>query len=157
MASIQQLLYRPPLQRLFPFNASLEKGLVHEDTDSISSPHIRNNHCETGLRREMTAGSTLKAVNAAGSISIPPELFEELYLWPQTCSVRLLILLYYIANLLNRGLLGYLLSLGPLSYDLMGWRGTTNGDAGIATYFFFGGLLMVLGGIGEVMISSSNL
>ena len=38
----------------------------------------------------------------------------------------------------------------PLSCDLIGWRGTTNGDAGIATYFFFGGLLMVLGGTGEV-------
>jgi len=35
----------------------------------------------------------------------------------------------------------------------MGWRGTNGpavGDAGIATYAFFGGLLMVLGGIGEV-------
>jgi hypothetical protein len=35
----------------------------------------------------------------------------------------------------------------------MGWRGTggpTAGFAGVATYFFFGGLLMILGSIGEV-------
>ena len=35
----------------------------------------------------------------------------------------------------------------------MGWRGTngpTVGAAGIATYFFFGGLLMIIGSIGEV-------
>jgi uncharacterized protein len=35
----------------------------------------------------------------------------------------------------------------------MGWRGAGgSGAAGIATYFFFGGLLMILGGVGEVSI-----
>lgn len=39
----------------------------------------------------------------------------------------------------------------PLSMDLMGWRGAGgNGAAGIGTYFFFGGLLMIMGSIGEV-------
>ena len=50
-------------------------------------------------------------------------------------------------------MLGFLVCLGPLSCDLMGWRGTngpTVGAAGTATYFFFGGLLMILGSIGEV-------
>jgi hypothetical protein len=34
---------------------------------------------------------------------------------------------------------------------LMGWRGASNtGAADIGAYFFFGGLLMILGSIGEV-------
>lgn len=50
------------------------------------------------------------------------------------------------------GLIGFLLSLTPLACDLMGWRGSgsENGAAGIGAYFFFGGLLMVLSGVGEV-------
>lgn len=35
----------------------------------------------------------------------------------------------------------------------MGWRGTngpTVGAAGIGTYYFFGGLLMIIGSVGEV-------
>jgi hypothetical protein len=48
-------------------------------------------------------------------------------------------------------LIGFLLSLTPLSMDLMGWRGAGgNGAAGTGTYYFFGGLLMVLGSLGEV-------
>jgi hypothetical protein len=34
---------------------------------------------------------------------------------------------------------------------LMGWRGASNtGASDIGAYFFFGGLLMILGSIGEV-------
>lgn len=52
---------------------------------------------------------------------------------------------------LDRALVGFLLSLTPLSMDLMGWRGAGgNGAAGTGTYFFFGGLLMIIGSVGEV-------
>jgi hypothetical protein len=48
-------------------------------------------------------------------------------------------------------LIGFLLSLTPLSWTLMGWRGAGgSGAASIGWYFFAGGMLMVLGGIGEV-------
>lgn len=48
-------------------------------------------------------------------------------------------------------LVGFLLSLTPLSCVLMGWRGAGgSGAASLASYFFFGGMLMTLGGIGEV-------
>jgi uncharacterized protein len=53
-------------------------------------------------------------------------------------------------------LVGFLLSLSPLSCDLMGWRGAGgNGAAGIATYFFFGGLLMILGAAGEFLLGNT--
>jgi hypothetical protein len=48
-------------------------------------------------------------------------------------------------------LCGFLLSLTPLSCMLMGWRGASNsGASDVGAYFFFGGLLMILGSIGEV-------
>lgn len=49
--------------------------------------------------------------------------------------------------------MGFIISLFPLSCELMGWRGTngpTVGAAGIGTYYFFGGLLMIIGSVGEV-------
>lgn len=54
-------------------------------------------------------------------------------------------------TMLCRALAGFLLSLTPLSCDLMGWRGAGgNGAASTGVYFFFGGLLMILGSLGEV-------
>lgn len=46
-----------------------------------------------------------------------------------------------------------MLALTPLTCDLMGWRGAlqANGSASIGAYFFFGGLTMMLGGVGEVI------
>lgn len=100
----------------------------------------------------MDTAEAMRRIRTAGSISIPPELFEKLYLSPHD---------HYIKGDLRKtfgnptplALCGFLLSLSPLSCDLMGWRGTNAGivgAAGIATYFFFGGLLMILGALGEV-------
>lgn len=51
----------------------------------------------------------------------------------------------------TRALGGFLLSLTPLSCDLMGWRGAGgNGAASTGVYFFFGGVLMIAGALGEV-------
>jgi hypothetical protein len=52
-----------------------------------------------------------------------------------------------------RALVGFLLSLTPLSWTLMGWRGAGGSGAASTGWFFFaGGMLMTLGGIGEVRI-----
>lgn len=78
------------------------------------------------------------------------------------------------ANKACSALVGFLLSLTPLSCDLMGWRGAGgNGAADIGTnkfqnglekmqlttrqgvYFFFGGLLMILGSVGEWIIGNT--
>jgi hypothetical protein len=53
----------------------------------------------------------------------------------------------------DSALVGFLLSLTPLSMTLMGWRGAgNNGAASIGWYMFAGGMLMVLGGVGEVCL-----
>lgn len=51
----------------------------------------------------------------------------------------------------RRALSGFLLSLTPLSCTLMGWRGAGgNGAANVGTFFAFGGVLMLIGSVGEV-------
>lgn len=51
----------------------------------------------------------------------------------------------------SSALCGFLLSLSPLSCILMGWRGAgNNGTSNIGVYFGFGGVLMILGAVGEV-------
>jgi hypothetical protein len=57
---------------------------------------------------------------------------------------------------LGSALIGFLLSLHPLSMTLMGWRGAGgSGAASTGWYYFAGGLLMILGGLGEVRCSQS--
>ena len=57
---------------------------------------------------------------------------------------------------MNSALVGFLLSLTPLSCILMGWRGAGgSGASDTAAYFFFGGLLMVIGGVLEWLIGNT--
>ncbi|KAJ4291634.1 hypothetical protein N0V90_009529 [Kalmusia sp. IMI 367209] len=98
--------------------------------------------------------TALKKIQTAGSISITPELFEKLYLSPQTKvhgDLR-----RTVANPTPLALVGFLISLTPLSMDLMGWRGAGgSGAASIGIYYFFGGLLMTLGALGEFLIGNT--
>ncbi|SLM40807.1 GPR1/FUN34/yaaH [Lasallia pustulata] len=88
----------------------------------------------------------LRKIRTAGSISISPELFEKIYLSPQN-NVKG-DLRGTFANPTPLALLGFLLSLSPLSCDLMGWRGAGgSGIASIGAYYFMGGLLMIIGGV----------
>jgi hypothetical protein len=113
----------------------------------------------------------LRHIRTAGSISISPELFEKLYLSPKnevkgelrktfgnpTPLYVIQVLCNHPVTNLDSALVGFLLSLTPLSWTLMGWRGAGgSGSASIGWYFFAGGLLMVLGGLGEVCLSLLN-
>ncbi|KAH8797940.1 hypothetical protein F5884DRAFT_687550 [Xylogone sp. PMI_703] len=102
----------------------------------------------------MDSGVALNRIRTAGSISISPELFEKIYLSPQNIVKGDLRKTF--GNPTPLALLGFLLSLTPLSCDLMGWRGAGgNGAAGIGSYFFFGGLLMTLGGLLEFILGNT--
>lgn len=53
--------------------------------------------------------------------------------------------------MISRAISGFILSLTPLSCTLMGWRGAGgNGAANVGVYVGFGGILMILGAVGEV-------
>ncbi|KAL1594374.1 hypothetical protein SLS60_010134 [Paraconiothyrium brasiliense] len=126
-------------------SAPLEKDFSNGPYSNGYHQHLDASHdSETALRK----------IQTAGSISITPELFEKLYLSPQTRvhgDLR-----RTVGNPTPLALLGFLLSLTPLSMDLMGWRGAGgNGAAGTGTYYFFGGLLMILGSLGEFLIGNT--
>ncbi|KAK5163687.1 hypothetical protein LTR04_002309 [Oleoguttula sp. CCFEE 6159] len=106
------------------------------------------------LDGNMDSDQALRRIRTAGSISISPELFEKIYLSPQNKVSGDLRKTF--GNPTPLALVGFLLSLSPLSCDLMGWRGAGgSGAAGTGAYYFFGGLLMVLGGVGEFIIGNT--
>jgi len=58
--------------------------------------------------------------------------------------------------MLSSALVGFIISLGPLSADLMGWRGAGgSGSASIPVFLFFGGVLLLLGGILEFFLGNT--
>jgi len=106
------------------------------------------------LNSSMDEDLALKQIRTAGSISISPELFEKLYLSPKNDVKGELRKTF--GNPTPLALCGFLLSLTPLSWTLMGWRGAGgSGSSSIGWYFFAGGLLMVLGGIGEWILGNT--
>ncbi|KAL7894995.1 GPR1/FUN34/yaaH family domain-containing protein [Trichoderma sp. SZMC 28014] len=96
----------------------------------------------------------LNRFRSAASINMTPELFEKLYLAPQSKVKGQLRDTF--GNPTPIALVGFLMALTPLSCALMGWRGAGgDGAATIPAYFFQGGLLMILGGLLEWILGNS--
>jgi succinate-acetate transporter protein len=119
----------------------------HAGSDSVNGKydlHHDHHNEETALRR----------IRTAGSISITPELFEKIYLSPKnrvSNNIR-----STFGNPTPLALVGFLLSLTPLSNILLGWRGSGGlGAAEVGVYYFFGGLLMILGGFLEFILGNT--
>lgn len=122
------------------------KEAEHPNGHASHNGHISDEH----LSRE----EHINKIRTAGSISMSPELFEKLYLSPQNKVKG--DLRQTFGNPTPIALVGFLLSLTPLSCDLMGWRGAGgSGASGIGAYFFFGGLLMFIGGLLEWVLGNS--
>ncbi|KAL8860785.1 MAG: hypothetical protein Q9178_002815 [Gyalolechia marmorata] len=97
---------------------------------------------------------TLGRMRTAGSVNISSEMFEKLYLSPENRVKG--DLRNTFGNPTPIALVGFLLSLTPLACDLMGWRGAGgNGAASTGAFFFFGGVLMILGAIGEWILGNT--
>jgi len=130
--------------------ASLEKDFSNHGNGYTNG----NNGNPYHLGDDMDHEDALKRIRTAGSISISPELFEKIYLSPQNAVKGDLRKTF--GNPTPVALLGFLLCLSPLSADLMGWRGAGgNGAAGTGSYFFFGGLLMFVGGFLEFILGNT--
>lgn len=113
-----------------------------------------NGHNEYHLDRDMDPDHALNRIRTTGSLSISPELFEKIYLSPQNRVAGDLRKTF--GNPTPLALAGFLLSLTPLSCTLMGWRGAGgSGAANIGAYFGFGGVLMILGSVGEWIIGNT--
>ncbi|TVY29548.1 Protein alcS [Lachnellula hyalina] len=119
--------------------------------DSLEKDFSNQHHLND---TNMSGDDALRRIRTAGSISISPELFEKLYLSPQNAVKGDLRKTF--GNPTPIALLGFLLALSPLSCDLMGWRGSGgSGAAAIGAYFFFGGLLMLVGGFLEFILGNT--
>jgi len=98
--------------------------------------------------------TALRRLRTAGSLSISPELFEKIYLSPKnqvSNNIR-----STFGNPTPLALSGFLLSLSPLSNVLLGWRGSGGlGAAEVGAYYFFGGMLMILGSILEFILGNT--
>jgi len=129
-------------------NGALEKDFSRQD------PYQNGYGNHQHLDASYDSNTALRKIQTAGSISISPELFEKLYLSPQNKVAGELRKTF--GNPTPLALIGFLLSLTPLSWTLMGWRGAGgSGSASIGWYFFAGGLLMVLGGVGEWILGNT--
>jgi hypothetical protein len=95
-------------------------------------------------------------IQRATSVTMTPELFDKLYLAPLNTVKGDLRRTF--ANPTPLAVLGLAMALTPFSCDIMGWRGAGgNGAASIGSYYFMGGLLMIIGAIGEWIMGMLSL
>ncbi|CAI4211284.1 unnamed protein product [Parascedosporium putredinis] len=110
---------------------------------------MNNTPSHEDLGHNITRGLT----NGTG-ITMPPEVFEKLYLSPHNKvkgSLR-----QTFANPTPIGICGFIIALGPLACSLMGWRGAASpGFSGIPQYIYFGGILMILSSILEFFLGNT--
>ncbi|KAK5020665.1 hypothetical protein LTS07_011494 [Exophiala sideris] len=124
------------------------------DTDDIISPAGYQKSTYDMHHDDYDRESALRRLRTAGSISITPELFEKIYLSPANRVSNNL--RSTLGNPTPLALCGFLLSLSPLSNILLGWR--KSGDSGAAevgVYYFFGGLLMIIGSVLEFILGNT--
>jgi uncharacterized protein len=86
---------------------------------------VNHEHLHDGV----DADTALRKIRTAGSISISPDLFEKLYLSPENRVKGDLRKTF--GNPTPIALVGFLLSLTPLTCDLLGWRGAGGLGAGM--------------------------
>ncbi|KAK7542165.1 uncharacterized protein J3D65DRAFT_644084 [Phyllosticta citribraziliensis] len=123
-----------------------ENNQNHVVEEHLEKDFSRNDYPDEHLGAHVDADHALNKIRTAGSISISPELFEKIYLSPQN-RVK--------GELRRTCLIGFLLALTPLSCILMGWRGASGASANVGAYYFCGGVLMLLGAIGEWILGNS--
>ncbi|KAI6383325.1 hypothetical protein MCOR25_000245 [Pyricularia grisea] len=104
---------------------------------------------------------TMQKLRTANTVNMSAELFEKLYLrearqaglkddhQQQRAQPRT------FGDPSPIGYIGIVIGLTPLSCDLMGLLGAGGGAAGIGSYYFFGGLLQILAGLGEWFLGNT--
>lgn len=121
---------------------------MEETYSPISNGHGNGNGINhQHLTKDMSSDEALKKIRTGGSISISPELFEKLYLSPQnrvkgelrkTFANPTPMFVFqrepkriklFQTNVFCSAIVGFIMCLGPLSCDLMGWRGAGGGGA----------------------------
>ncbi|KAA6406811.1 MAG: hypothetical protein FRX48_09535 [Lasallia pustulata] len=115
-----------------------------------------NNNYHLGA--DESSDNAFRRIRTAHSVSISPELFEKMYLNPQKEVKGDLRKTF--GNPTPLALIGFLLTVTPISMEMMGWRGAATGSgivgaASVGACFFMGGLLMFTGGILECVLGNT--
>ncbi|KAK8145981.1 hypothetical protein G3M48_003769 [Beauveria asiatica] len=110
--------------------------------------------------KESDSGSSMRPntpfLHQVQSVTITNEMFEKLYLNLANNRVKRHDFRQTFANPTPLPLLGFLIASTPLSCALMGWRGAGGGGAAtIGTFYFFGGMLQILGAILEWIMGNT--
>ncbi|KAK6521817.1 hypothetical protein TWF506_002021 [Arthrobotrys conoides] len=125
-------------------------------TESQIMPQARNQGYSSppSSQHNDSGKDQLDRVRTTATMQISPELFEKLYLSPQNKVHGDLRKTF--GNPTPIAVLGFLVCLTPLSMDLMGWRGAGGvGAAQVASYYFLGGMLSLVGGILEFFLGNT--
>ncbi|PHH49140.1 Protein alcS [Ceratocystis fimbriata CBS 114723] len=137
---------------------SVEK---HENMDHIDHNNVAKTtgiaHSNGNVPRIISNvnGNPLEHQRTYGSINISPEMFEELYLAPKNRVAGQLRQTY--GNPTPVAIGGFVLTTTPLSMALLGWQGAGGlvAPANVGTYLWLGGLLLLLGGVGEWLLGNT--
>ncbi|KAL2699279.1 hypothetical protein AAEP93_009254 [Penicillium crustosum] len=97
--------------------------------------------------------SHLSRLDTNASITITKDMFEKMYLTPQLPVKGQL--RKTLGNPTPLALLGFLLSTTSFGCEAMQWRGAKMGSALIGMYYFYGGLLQIIGAIFELIIGNT--
>ncbi|KHJ32636.1 putative gpr1 fun34 -class plasma membrane protein [Erysiphe necator] len=133
-----------------------------EKQEAVDSPQP-NDDGEHAARRHAECDELHRQFQSAG-IKLSRDLLEKIYLPHNSTPYRSIASNSPEVKDFRKGLgtpapvalVGFLICLSPLACDLMGWRGAGgNGAAGMGSYFFFGGLLMILGGLLEFIVGKT--
>ncbi|KFY87974.1 hypothetical protein V500_06652 [Pseudogymnoascus sp. VKM F-4518 (FW-2643)] len=117
----------------------------HDTSEPEGKPNYANEI--EYLECEETTTPAFGVTRSAGSIVMSPENPKI----PVAGGLRSI-----IGNPTPIAVTGFVMSLTPLSCDLMGWRGAGHdGAAHIGAYIFFGGVLLLVGGLLECLIGNT--
>lgn len=128
--------------------------MSREKTEHLTPNEPAARDYRTDLERAEYDDNHLEKIRTAQStMTITPEMFERLYLNPKMNTSPALRKTF--ANPTPLAVVGFVMSLTPLSCVLMGFRGATSPVAGLGGYYYLGGLCMMLGGFLEFFLGNT--
>ncbi|KAL3464466.1 GPR1/FUN34/yaaH family-domain-containing protein [Aspergillus heterothallicus] len=95
----------------------------------------------------------LSRYETAGTVNIPKDVFEQMYLTPKlpvTGNLRT-----SFGNPTPIALAGFVVSTSSFACQAMGWRGAETGVDLIGSFYFLGGMLQIIGAIFEIILGNT--
>ncbi|KAK6542843.1 hypothetical protein TWF694_006783 [Orbilia ellipsospora] len=133
----------------------IEQAYASSDNRNMSQTQGQGSYSPPGSsQNNENSKDRLDRIRTAATIPISAEMFEKLYLTPENRVHGDLRKTF--GNPTPIAIVGFIMSITPLSMDLMGWRGAGNvGSASLASYYFLGGMCSLIGGLLEFFLGNT--